>query len=116
MIWFFIDHLTFRDAPKKKGEDESIVSKLETFQPDPFDTTTITTENIENVQSLPRKTCSGTLIPNTDDGEEGEGIDCTPEERSKDSSGIILSQRSIVRYFAMTFVFALLWLYVVEAL
>jgi hypothetical protein len=47
------------------GEDEDIVVKLQRIQPDvPFDTSTITTEVIDNVAELPRGACStGTLIP-----------------------------------------------------
>lgn len=55
--------LTFRDAPKVLGEDDLIVTKLNTFQPDPFDTTTITDEVINNTSQLPRGACTGILKP-----------------------------------------------------
>lgn len=58
------DFLTFRDAPKRAG-DEQIVEKLETFQPPPYDTSTITDEEIDNVAELPRGACTGTLNPPT---------------------------------------------------
>lgn len=57
------DHVTFRDAPKVFGEDDNIVSKLENFQPDPFDVTTITDETIDNISELVRGACTGTLKP-----------------------------------------------------
>eukprot|EP00594_Rhizosolenia_setigera_P001867 CAMPEP_0178939864 /NCGR_PEP_ID=MMETSP0789-20121207/462_1 /TAXON_ID=3005 /ORGANISM="Rhizosolenia setigera, Strain CCMP 1694" /LENGTH=337 /DNA_ID=CAMNT_0020618783 /DNA_START=133 /DNA_END=1146 /DNA_ORIENTATION=- len=44
--------LTFRDAPKEFGDDMNIVEKLEEFQPNPgVDTTEITDEAIDNLQS-----------------------------------------------------------------
>lgn len=60
------NHVTFLDAPKSFGddkEDSDIVSDLLPFQPPTFDTSTITTEAIEGVTSLPRGSCTGTLIP-----------------------------------------------------
>lgn len=58
------DFVEFRDAPKVLGEDDDIVTKLQTFQPNPpFDTMTITTEETDNVINLPRGACTGTLIP-----------------------------------------------------
>jgi len=58
------DKLTFRDAPKVFGEDSDIVDKLKPLQPNPpVDTTTITTEIIDNTATLPRGKCTGTLIP-----------------------------------------------------
>lgn len=56
-------HLTFRDAPKKVG-DERIIEKLKKLQPNPpIDTTTITDELIDGVTVLPRGACDGTLSP-----------------------------------------------------
>lgn len=62
------DHVTFRDAPKDADlEFEDLVIKLQQIQPNPpFDTTTITTEAIDNVVDLPRGACTGTLIPAED--------------------------------------------------
>ena len=60
------NHVTFLDAPKSFGddkEDSDIVSDLLPFQPPTFDTSTITTEEIEGVTSLPRGSCTGTLVP-----------------------------------------------------
>lgn len=60
------DHVTFLDAPKffdENKDDAGIVSGLLPFQPDTFDTSTITTEEINGVTSLPRGACSGTLVP-----------------------------------------------------
>ena len=55
--------VTFRDAPKTLGEDDNIVGKLKGLQPNPFDTTTITDEVIDNTSQLPRGACTGTLKP-----------------------------------------------------
>lgn len=58
------DFLTFRDAPKRFGDDEDIRRKLLPLQPNPpIDTSTITNERIDNTRSLPRGACTGTLIP-----------------------------------------------------
>jgi hypothetical protein len=57
------DFVTFRDAPKTFGEDENIVRKLQNLQPDPFDTSTITDEIIDNTSQLPRGACTGILKP-----------------------------------------------------
>ena len=62
---FCEDFVTFRDAPKGGGgEDTDIVAKLEPLQPDPpIDTTTITDEVIDGTNDLPRGECTGTLKP-----------------------------------------------------
>lgn len=57
------DFLTFRDAPKVFGEDDNIITKLEKFQPEPYDISTITEEVIDNTSELPRGACTGTLKP-----------------------------------------------------
>jgi len=47
-------YLSFRDAPKTQKEDDQLVAGLQSWQPSPpFDTTTITTEAINNVAVLP---------------------------------------------------------------
>jgi len=60
--------LTFRDAPKRSG-DERIVEKLEELQPNPplDPRATITTEDIDNVLELPRGACTGTLLGQSSD-------------------------------------------------
>jgi len=56
------DFLTFRDAPKRTG-DENIVMNLEGLQPNPpLDTSDITIEKVDNISSFPRGTCSGTCL------------------------------------------------------
>ena len=65
--------LTFRDAPKCLDEeaqgcdfgDESIISKLEEFQPPPMDILGTVSSEVTDVVvgNLPRGTCTGTLIP-----------------------------------------------------
>jgi hypothetical protein len=59
--------VTFLDAPKvfdDNKSDDDIVSNLLPFQPDPaIDTSTITSEAINGVTSLPRGACTGILIP-----------------------------------------------------
>ena len=45
-------------------DDDEIRSDLETIQPPPIDTkATISPEDVTNISSLPRGTCTGTLIP-----------------------------------------------------
>merc|ERR1712157_157271 len=67
------DHVTFRDTPKKFGDDTDIVKKLEPLQPNPpIDTSTITTEPITNIKNLPRGICTGYLIPADDDEDKNE--------------------------------------------
>jgi len=67
------DHVTFRDTPKKFGDDTDIVKKLEPLQPNPpIDTSTITTEPITNIKNLPRGKCTGYLIPADDDEDKNE--------------------------------------------
>lgn len=56
------DFLTFKDAPKRTG-DEDIVEKLQAFQPNPpLSTSDITTEIIDGIDTLPRGTCTGNCI------------------------------------------------------
>jgi len=53
------DFLTFRDKPKVAGEDDKIVIKLKSLQPDPsIDTSEITSELIDNISTLPRGACN----------------------------------------------------------
>ena len=56
------DFLTFRDTPKG-GEDSDIVRKLLSFQPEPYDMSTITDEPTNNISELPRGACTGELKP-----------------------------------------------------
>lgn len=68
---FCEDFLTFGDAPKDKGSgdggDNDIVAGLEPLQPNPsLDPTLITDEETDNVETLPRGSCTGELQP--DDG------------------------------------------------
>lgn len=51
---FCENYLTYRDTPKRQRDDAQIVSLLTPLQPNPpFDTTTITTEQKDNVYILP---------------------------------------------------------------
>merc|ERR1712151_477799 len=82
------DHVTFRDTPKKFGDDVDIVKKLKPLQPKPpIDTSTITTESITNIKNLPRGKCTGDLIPkeNEDNPDEDpdEDADCQ-EDKTND--------------------------------
>jgi len=62
-----LDFVTFRDAPKifdDNSEDNNIVQKLRTLQPNPpIGTSTITDEAIDNITTLPRGACTGVLKP-----------------------------------------------------
>merc|ERR1711879_857454 len=59
--------LSYRGKGKVDGvqtDDDEIRSDLETIQPPPIDTkATISPEDVTNISSLPRGTCTGTLIP-----------------------------------------------------
>ena len=60
------DFLTFRDAPKSfPNPDGNIVAKLQSLQPDPYDTSTITDEVIDNTSQLPRGACTNTPTPSS---------------------------------------------------
>ena len=57
------NHVTFRDAPKNPKSTLVDKSKLLAFQPPPFDTSSITTEKIDNVRELPKPGMSPTESP-----------------------------------------------------
>jgi len=63
------DYLTFRDAPKSKGDD-NIVTKLQPLQPSILDPTIITDELITGITTLPRGVCKGTLKSVTEQQED----------------------------------------------
>merc|ERR1711874_80846 len=67
---FCSDWLTFRGKPKEEGvqvDDDEIESELKKIQPTPIDTkTTISPEDVTDVSEVPRGTCKGTLISDTD--------------------------------------------------
>jgi len=67
---FCSDWLTFRGKPKEEGvqvDDDEIVSDLKKIQPAPIDTkSTISPEDVTDVSEVPRGTCTGTLISDTD--------------------------------------------------
>ena len=67
---FCSDWLTFRGKPKEEGvqvDDDEIESDLKKIQPTPIDTkSTISPEDVTDVSEVPRGTCTGTLISDTD--------------------------------------------------
>ena len=70
---FCSDWLTFRGKGKTEGvqvDDDVIRKDLETIQPAPIDIQgTISPEQVTNVAEVPRGTCTGTLLPDTNTGE-----------------------------------------------
>jgi len=75
--------LTFRDGPKCTNEDTcdfgdpNLLAKLKAFQPPPLDIHgTVTAEETNIVNNLPRGTCTGNLIPL--DGSTSAPIDTSP--------------------------------------
>ena len=62
--------LTFRGKGKTEGvqvDDFEIKEDLQKIQPDPIDIKgTISPEEVTNVAEVPRGTCTGTLLPETD--------------------------------------------------
>ena len=73
---FCSDWLTFRGKGKTEGvqvEDDVIRKDLETIQPAPIDIQgTISPEQVTNVAEVPRGTCTGTLLPDTNTGETSQ--------------------------------------------
>ena len=77
------DWLTFRGKGKTEGvqvDDFDIREDLEKIQPAPIDIQgTISPEQVTNVAEVPRGTCTGTLLPDTNTGE-------TSQEDSQENS------------------------------
>ena len=73
---FCSDWLTFRGKGKTEGvqvDDDVIRKDLETIQPAPIDIQgTISPEQVTNVAEVPRGTCTGTLLPDTNTGETSQ--------------------------------------------
>ena len=73
---FCSDWLTFRGKGKTEGvqvDDFDIREDLEKIQPAPIDIQgTISPEQVTNVAEVPRGTCTGTLLPDTNTGETSQ--------------------------------------------
>ena len=73
---FCSDWLTFRGKGKTEGvqvDDFDIREDLEKIQPDPIDIKgTISPEEVTNVAEVPRGTCTGTLLPDTNTTSTGQ--------------------------------------------
>jgi len=81
---FCSDWLTFRGKGKTEGvqvDDFDIREDLEKIQPAPIDIQgTISPEQVTNVAEVPRGTCTGTLLPDTNTGTSG--ITCAKKTKT----------------------------------
>ena len=84
---FCSDWLTFRGKGKTEGvqvDDFDIREDLEKIQPAAIDTKgTISPEEVTNVAEVPRGTCTGTLLPDTNTGEASQ--EASQEDSQEDS-------------------------------